>query len=234
MLVKRYGGGRVKVAASSFYKQQRMKNLPPSMQRVYHQSSAQVPPEMYTRRVRFAGRLDGRTQIPAGVNGRYYEDYYEDDEEDDDEDDEFAGLDQYPSNYRVHAFKGENDESGDRSKLIFALLVVPSLIALYSSHNKMNKGSESNIDIDALKSGAFPGFSAGPGGHSFGSMMNAHHRHLPDFEEDDIAQMVASEQEEKSSAQRYAEKLRADYREYTFKPFQCVQSLSDAFFIKNL
>ena len=215
MLVKKYGGARVKVAASSFYKQQRLRHLSLPSQRVYHQASVQLPGEVSTRRVRFLCRPDGRSQMPPVIQARYLEEAYEDEEDDDEEDDEFAALDQYPRQHMVHTLHGENDEARDRSKLIFALLVVPSLIALYSSHNKMNKGSDSNIDIDALKSGVFPGFAGGPGGNSFRSMMNAHNRHLPDFEDDDIAQMVASERDEKSSSQRYADKLMADYREYT-------------------
>lgn len=208
MLVKRYGTGRMKVAASSFYKQQKLRQLSLSghqVSRQQHQFTS-CPRGAFVRDTRLPHRVDGRMVDLRYLAAEAF------DTDGDDDDDEFAGIDPYRGHRRV--LDAENDETRDRSKLILVLLVVPSLLALYSSHNKMNKGSESNIDMDALKSGSFPGFSHGPGGNSLHSMMNAR-RHLPDFEDDDIAHMVASE--EKPSAQKYAERLMAKYRKYTLQ-----------------
>lgn len=246
MYTKRYTGTGNKVTASSFFKRRNNPQKVPSTgqkvstgRRVATSSgSKKVPlqpygqltysPEMYAQyrqSVRFASEpVRHRPAVPQGMPYMGQMTTMIDDDEG--PYDELEDLDSLECD-RVQR-KKKQDESRNRMKMIFAALMLPSLIALFNSHKKMNKGSESNIDIEALKSGGFPGFpgmaggpmGAGGGGGGFGGG----HRHggiHPDFERD-FEQMQQSHESpseardadanaKKASAQEYAERLMAQY-----------------------
>ena len=225
MYTKRYHGG--KVVASTYFKRRNnllkvSSNGHTSSNRQVHSSRncKNVPIHPYAQYA-YAQEMYGQQQSVrfAEPDPRQMAQMMQMDE-DESPYDELDELESLQSDRLLK--KKKQDETRNRMKMIFAALMLPSLIALFNSHKKMNKGSESNIDIDALKSGAFPGFPGMAGG-AMGGAFGGGHRHSgihPDFERD-FEQMQhespsaksgdADANAKKASAQEYAERLMAQY-----------------------